>query len=96
MLSFELIHADRNRRGVHLSIGLNRNWTDHRYLIGRESITIFGVHVWYNNIWSDRQPTMDEELATIGLEGLNTDECITENNLRREHGLNDRASYWTD
>jgi len=39
------------------------------------------------------QSVRKNELATVGLGGLNNSMDITENQIRREQGLNLRASY---
>ena len=85
-LGHELIHAERATRGALFPF---EESADKTILTGTRRHWIF----WRRNVYETRNMPL-EEWATIGV-GFN-DECdITENNLRSEHGLNQRAAHWS-
>ena len=84
-LVHELIHADRSMRGRNLR--LNKGYY------------IYQVSASSHHFWGDvvtkgmkRQNVYQEELATSGLKYFKKGD-ITENDIRREHGLNLRGAY---
>jgi len=87
MLGHELIHADRAMRGVMIPLEQTANITITRY---RATLSPLRPFSNYTTVTHRNVPL--EEWATIGL-GHYTANCITENMLRREHGLPRRVSH---
>ena len=91
-MAHELIHADRAMRDV--SIPLHRTGS-HSFQVPRALLNPRRI------IGSNRGPTFTathsnvrlEELATVGVGGHHTSTCITENMIRREHGLPMRTTF---
>ena len=86
ILAHELIHADRAMRGAIIPLSQTADIT---IQMERARFSPLRMHsptrsIIHHNI-------LLEEWATIGL-GHFTDICITENMIRREHGLNERSS----
>jgi len=91
MLGHELIHADRIMRGVAFPAGPQGEMADtfltrDRRIINPARIVTRTVTVTVTHTFPI------EEWATIGL-GYFTEDCITENMLRLEHGLDRRVSW---
>jgi len=91
ILGHELIHADRNRRGVRFP---SRQTAYVQINLSRRRFLRFLW--WIYERYTGSEPTSLEEIATIGLlNGRHNDDCdITENDLRQEHGLNPRTAHF--
>ena len=86
-MAHELIHADRAMRGKTIL----REYAEYKYQISRKVILDLGIIKFYTyNMNTDI--AKKEELYTIGIKysGLGD---ITENDIRKEHGLNLRGAY---
>ena len=86
-LAHELIHADRSMRGASISYD---KYASYSYVIGYS--VKFG---WFRRTISPiykTQYVLKEELATVGLK-YNKSNDITENQIRKEHGLWLRGAY---
>ena len=87
-LAHELIHADRAMRGV--MIPMDQTGTI-SLQVERADISLMRIFGSTTRTINHRN-IMNEEMATIGIRHYTTS-CITENMIRREHGLPIRASY---
>jgi len=87
MLGHELIHADRAMRGVMIPLEQTANIS-----ITRARSTLSPLRLHSQTKTTTHRNAQLEEWATIGL-GHYTANCITENMLRREHGLMPRSSH---
>ena len=89
-LAHEMIHADRLMRGV----AIKRNkFSTYRYQIDKvKKYFIFKFWSWMSPVYRVEK-VRKEELATIGLKH-NKKGDITENMIRKEHGLNLRGAYY--
>ena len=91
-LGHELIHADRAMRQVSFA---STNTVRHTFPIGITSRRLFGFFgPRVPSVITTTQVTRREEMATIGLGNFHTTNCVTENMLRSEHGLNLRGAHW--
>ena len=89
ILAHELIHSDRFARGVSFEEGREVvRWQS--YGIGITASFPPGLSI--ATIRNRRENTPLEEWATIGL-GHQTANCITENMIRQEHGLQRRVAW---
>ena len=86
-LAHELIHADRGMRGAGISYD---KYAPYTYVVGY-SIKIGLFRNKVSPIYKT-QYVQKEELATVGLK-YNKSNDITENQIRREHGLWLRGAY---
>jgi len=91
ILAHELIHADRHMRGVTLHHNRTANITLTVYRQALSPARLFGNATRS----ATHRGIMLDELATIGIRS-HTDSCITENMIRKEHGLKQRASWMGD
>jgi len=85
-LAHELVHADRAMRGVAIPGSLVGTTS---FQVERVRFSPFRIHSTTRTITHEFQL---DEMATIGIRRY-TPNCITENMIRREHGLNLRASH---
>ncbi|MDE6150076.1 MAG: type III secretion system effector protein, partial [Ruminococcus sp.] len=81
-LAHELIHADRIMRGLQIP---NNKKSHNKY--------ITGFNRYHSPIYKDEY-VPQEELATVGLLPKNNND-ITENQIRKEHGLWLRGGYFS-
>ena len=86
-LAHELIHADRSMRGVRIPSNQRANYT----YLGRYKKHIGGNKTVYSSMRIAANEKK-EELATVGIK-FNKSGDITENMIRKEHGLWLRGAY---
>lgn len=87
-LAHELIHADRGMRGRGQNLGHTADYTFQTGRV-RKSFLCFS---WWSKIKTTHYGVRKEELATVGLKNQRWRD-ITENDIRKEHGLSLRGAY---